>query len=232
MTPAAIVFDFDGVIANSEPLHLRVFQDTLREMLGIELSADEYYQRYLGFDDDGAVRAVLNDRGLSDGDARVAAIIENKSRRLPHLLAEPQVLMPGAAACISRLAAWRPLAIASGARRDEIQLVLDARGLAGPLDIIVAAGETPRTKPYPDPYLRAVELLVERGRIPAGTTPSQCVAVEDSHWGIAAAKQAGLHCVGITSSYKRHELVTADRVVDSLDELTAEFFEDLVGQAR
>jgi beta-phosphoglucomutase len=227
--PAAIVFDFDGVIADSEPLHLRAFQETLREVAGIELSPDEYYRRYLGYDDEGAVRAVLTDRGMADGEARVAAIVEDKAKRLPELLSSPDVLMPGAAACITRLAASRPLAIASGARREEIELVLVARGLAGPFDVIVAAGETPRSKPHPDPYARAVSLLAEQGRIPPGTSPSRCVAIEDSHWGIASARQAGLRCVGITSSYARHELVTADRVIASLDELTIEFLEELAG---
>ena len=229
MTPAAIVFDFDGVLANSEPLHLQAFQQTLREVLGVHLSADEYYQRYLGYDDDGAVRAVLADKGLADGEARVAGIIEHKSKLTTALLSAPTVLMAGAAECIARLAASRPLAIASGARRDEIELVLVARGLAAPFEVIVAAGETPRSKPYPDPYRRAVELLAERGRIPTGTPTSQCVAIEDSHWGIASAKQAGLRCVGITTSYPRHELVTADRVVDSLDELTIEFLAEVAG---
>lgn len=222
MMPAAIVFDFDGVIANSEPLHLRAFQETLRAVLGIDLSADEYYQRYLGYDDEGAVRAVLDDRGLLDGDAQVGAIVADKAKRLPALLSSPHVLMPGAEACVSRLASHLPLAIASGARRDEIQLVLDARGLAAPFDIIVASGETARGKPFPDPYQRAIALLAERGRIPASTPASACIAIEDSHWGLASATQAGLRCVGITSSYSRAELVNADRVIDSLDELTIE----------
>jgi beta-phosphoglucomutase len=229
MNPAAIVFDFDGVLADSEPLHLRAFQDTLREVLGVDLSADEYYQRYLGYDDDGAVRAVLADRGLEDGDARVAAIIAHKSKLTAALLSAPSVLMAGAAECIARLAACRPLAIASGARRDEIELVLVARGLAAPFGVIVAAGETPRSKPYPDPYERAVALLAERGRIPPGTSPSRCVAIEDSHWGIASATQAGLRCIGITTSYPRHELVTADHVIDSLDELTIDLLAEVAG---
>lgn len=227
MTPAAVVFDFDGVIANSEPLHLRAFQETLREVADIDLSPDEYYQRYLGYDDEGAVRAVLADRGLPEEATRVAEIVADKARRLPALLSSPDVLMPGAAACVARLAACRPLAIASGARRDEIDLVLDARNLAGSFEVIVAAGDTPRSKPFPDPYARAIQLLAERRRIPAGTLPSRCVAVEDSHWGIASAKQAGLRCVGITSSYARHELVTADCVIASLDELTIDFLSAL-----
>jgi beta-phosphoglucomutase len=227
MMPAAIVFDFDGVIANSEPLHLRAFQETLRAVLGIDLSADEYYQRYLGYDDEGAVRAVLGDRGLSDGEAQVAAIVADKAKRLPALLSSPHVLMPGAEACVSRLASRLPLAIASGARRDEIQLVLDARGLAAPFDIIVASGETSRGKPFPDPYQRAMALLSERGRIPASTPASACIAIEDSHWGLASAKQAGMQCVGITSSYSRAELVSADRVIDSLDELTVELLSEM-----
>ncbi len=231
MIPTAVVFDFDGVIANSEPLHLRVFQETLRDMLGIELSVEEYYERYLGFDDEGAVRAVLADRGLADGEERVSAIVEDKAKRLPALLMSPQILMPGALACVSRLAASFPLAIASGARRDEIQLVLDARGLAEPFEVIVAAGETPRGKPFPDPYERAIALLIDRGRLSPSTRPSQCVAIEDSRWGLTSARQAGLRCVGITSSYSRDDLAEADHVIDSLDELTIELLSRLAAPA-
>lgn len=228
MTPAAIVFDFDGVLANSEPLHLRAFQETLRALAGIELTPEEYYARYLGYDDEGVVRTVLADRGLADGESQIAALVADKTRRLPGLLSSPHVLMPGAAACVSRLAASCPLAIASGARRDEIELVLRAAGLAGHFDPIVAAGETRRGKPHPDPFAHAVHLLTERGRIPADTRASRCVAVEDSHWGLESARMAGLRSVGITSSYPREELAAADRVIDSLDELTIELLAQVV----
>lgn len=227
MLPAAIVFDFDGVIANSEPLHLEAFQQVLAT-IGVQLPALEYYERYLGYDDEGAFRAVLGDRGLAVTDAEVARLIADKAVLLPGLLSGPGILVPGAAECLGRLGASMPLAIASGARREEIELVLDARGLRHHVDVIVAAGETPLSKPHPDPYARAVDLLVARQRVPAGTTPASCVAIEDSHWGIASAKAAGLCCLALTTSYPRESLATADHVVESLDEVTPSLLDTLL----
>jgi HAD superfamily hydrolase (TIGR01509 family) len=228
MFPAAIVFDFDGVLADSEPLHLRAFQETLATA-GITLTAEDYYARYLGYDDEGAFKAVLADAGrLLDGQD-LRALVDDKSRRLPALLSAPGVLMPGARACVERLAQARPLAIASGALRREIELVLEARELRAPFSVIVAAGETPRSKPHPDPYARAVALLGEQGLVPPATQPAQCVAIEDSHWGLVSAREAGLRCVAITSSYPRETLGEADHVIDSLDELTLDLLANVAG---
>ena len=214
MTPAAIVFDFDGVSPTASRCTCARSRRRCATSWASSCRPTSTTSATWATTTRARCARCWRIAGVADGEARVAAIIEDKAKRLPALLSSPDVLMPGAAACIARLAACRPLAIASGARRDEIELVLAARGLAAPFDVIVAAGETPRSKPHPDPYARAVSLLAERGRIPRGTSPSQCVAIEDSHWGIASAKQAGLRCVGITSSYARHELVTADRVID------------------
>lgn len=219
MLPAAIVFDFDGVIANSEPLHLEAFQQVLATV-GIHLPALEYYERYLGYDDEGAFRAVLADHGLTPRDGQVARLIADKAQLLPRLLTAPGILVPGAAECLARLGAVLPLAIASGARREEIELVLEARDLRHRFEVIVAAGETPRSKPHPDPYARAIADLAALGRIPAGTPAAACIAIEDSHWGIASARAAGLTCVALTTSYPREALDSADHVVESLDEVT------------
>lgn len=227
MLPAALVFDFDGVLANSEPLHLETFQQVLAT-IGVHLPAVEYYERYLGYDDEGAFRAVLGDRGLAPRDGEIARLIAEKAELLPRLLSSPGILVPGAVECVARLAAVLPLAIASGARREEIELVLDARGLRPHFELIVAAGETPRSKPFPDPYARAVEQLAERGRVPAGTPGTACVAIEDSHWGIASARAAGLRCIALTTSYPREALTEADLVVESLDEVTPQLLATLV----
>lgn len=231
MLPAAIVFDFDGVIANSEPLHLEAFQQVLAGA-GVHLPAVEYYERYLGYDDEGAFRAVMADRGRAIADGEVARLIAEKAMLLPRLLSSPGILVPGAAECLDRLGAVLPMAIASGARREEIELVLDARGLRRHFPVIVAAGETARSKPHPDPYARAVEALGERGLLPTATPAGRCVAVEDSHWGIASAKAAGLACIGITTSYPRHALGDADLVVDALDELTPALLAGLTGHGH
>ncbi len=224
MLPAAIVFDFDGVIANSEPLHLEAFQQVLAT-IGVHLPAVEYYERYLGYDDERGFRAVLGDRGLAPRDEEVARLIDVKAVLLERLLSAEGILVPGAAECLARVGALMPMAIASGARREEIELVLEAQDLRHHFEVIVAATETPRSKPFPDPYARALALLAERGRLPAGTDPSHCVAIEDSHWGIASARAAGLRCIGLTTSYPREAIGEADVVVESLDEVTADLLE-------
>src|SRR4029450_4235178 len=112
----SVVFDFDGVIANSEPLHFTAFRDVLDQQ-GVELAKNDYYGRYLGYDDAGVFRAVSGDRRLNWSDDRVAALVRRKAIRLEELERHASVLFPGAEAAVQRLAQSLPLAIASGALR-------------------------------------------------------------------------------------------------------------------
>lgn len=213
----AIVFDFDGVIANSEPLHFRAFRDVL-SVHGIDLTERDYYTRYLGFDDAGAFRAIAIDRGRTWSDADITALTARKAVRMEALEKDSSVLFPGAAAAVRRAAAAVPLAIASGALTAEIHRVLDAADLTACFSVIVAAEDTAASKPAPDPYLRAVALLAETAGEVA-LTPGDCVAVEDSRWGLESARAAGLRTVAITSSYDAAELSPADLILGSVGEL-------------
>jgi len=213
----AIVFDFDGVIANSEPLHLLAFQQALAED-GIELSATDYYSRYLGYDDVGMFEALGRDRGMSMQSARVAELVARKGDRMQDLMRSGSVLFPGALAFIREAAAAVPIAIASGALRHEIDEIIDAAGVADLFATIVAAGDTPESKPSPAPYRLAFEQLRERtGR---ALDPRRSVAIEDSRWGLESARGAGLRLVGVTNSYSAGELSSAELVVDGLSALT------------
>jgi beta-phosphoglucomutase-like phosphatase (HAD superfamily) len=208
---SAIVFDFDGVLADSEVLHLRAYQQVLAP-LGVELTRADYFARYLGFDDEGVFAAIGADRGAPFRPGEVDTLIAGKGRIFKALEASADILFPGAEACVRRLAEAFPLGIASGALRHEIESVLDRSGLRDLFRFVVASGDTPSSKPAPDPYLRAAAL---HGRVPAA-----CVAIEDSRWGIQSARAAGLACIGITQTYARDELSEADTIIDSLDELT------------
>jgi beta-phosphoglucomutase len=107
-----------------------------------------------------------------------------------------------------------PIAIASGARGEEIRRVLVSERLISCFTAIVAAEDTPASKPAPDPYLRAVALLG-----PAcgdRLHPSECVAIEDSRWGLESAGAAGLRTVAVTNTYGADELV-ADLTIRSLE---------------
>lgn len=228
----AIVFDFDGVLADSEPLHFEVFRRVLAGA-GITLTEALYYDRYLGYDDVGAFRAVLQDNGRLADDAAVQALIATKVTLFPEFVRGKDVLFPGVAAQVRRFAAERPLAIASGAFPHEIELILDGAGLRDAFQVLVGAGDTPRSKPAPDPYARAVALLQARGLVPAGAEAvAGCVAIEDSKWGIQSAKAAGLPCVAVTTSYPAAELTDADLIVDGVAGLTLAQLETLAGQPR
>jgi len=213
----AIVFDFDGVIADSEPLHLRAFQQTLAED-GIELSAADYYSRYLGYDDVGLMQVLAADREIAMTDGQVTAFVARKGARLQEMLRGGHVLFPGAVEFIRGAAAEVPIAIASGAMKHEIVEIIGTAGVGGLFTAIVAAGDTPESKPSPAPYLLAFERLREgSGR---DLDPRRCVAIEDSRWGLESARGAGLRCVGVTNSYSAAELQGAELVVASLGELT------------
>ncbi len=220
----AIVFDFDGVIANSEPLHLNAFQQALAED-GIELTAADYYSRYLGYDDVGMFEALAKDRGLSLNERQATALVVRKGAKLDAMLHSGAVLFPGAAEFIREAASQVPIAIASGALRHEIDRIVDAAGIADLFVTIVASGDTPESKPSPAPYRLAFERL--RDTSGGALDPRRCVAIEDSRWGLESAQRAGLRCVGVTNSYPAHELTGAELVVEGLNTLTLPMLEQL-----
>jgi len=225
----AIVFDFDGVIADSEPLHLRAFQRTL-DAEGLPLGADEYYARYLGYDDVGLFRALARDRDVAMTDADIDTLVERKAAVLQDLLPCGDLVFPGAAAFIHAAAREVPLAIASGALRHEILAILEAARLAQFFPVIVAAGDTPESKPSPAPYVLALERLCRHAGHDLDRRRS--VAIEDSRWGLESAQGAGLRCVGVTTSYSAEELPGAELVVRGLQDLTMPALERLVSSTR
>jgi beta-phosphoglucomutase-like phosphatase (HAD superfamily) len=215
----AVVFDFDGVIANSEPLHFRAYRDVLLER-SISLSERAYYDLYLGYDDVGAFLAIGADAGIAMTEWDVADLVSRKAVRMEELERQSSVLFPGARMAIERMAGTWPLAIASGALKAEILRVLDRESLRRFFPVVVAAEDTPASKPHPAPYLRATELL---GSTSAGLRASDCVAIEDSRWGLMSARSAGLQTIGITHTYPERELGdAADSVITHLDQLTTE----------
>ena len=145
---------------------------------------------------------------------RSRELVARKAVRLEELERDVSVLFPGAADAIRRAAAALPIAIASGARGDEIRRVLTREQLIACFTAIVAAEDTPVSKPAPDPYLRALALLAPAcGR---RLRAADCVAIEDSHWGLESARAAGLRTVAVTNTYAADEL-TADLAIPSLE---------------
>jgi beta-phosphoglucomutase len=224
-----IILDFDGVVADSEPLHLKAFQQVLAEE-GMVLTASEYYSRYLGYDDVGMFQALARDSGLPMTETRIQGLVARKGERLQALTHGDGVLFPGAIAFIKTAAAAVPLAIASGALRHEILEIVEAAGVAHLFTTIVAAGDTPQSKPSPAPYRLAFERLQLGSATPL--QPQRCVAVEDSRWGLESARGAGLRCVGVTNSYPADQLHGAELIVSGLNALTLEDLDRLVEERR
>jgi beta-phosphoglucomutase len=220
----AIIFDFDGVIANSEPLHLRAYQEVLASE-GLVLDAADYYARYLGYDDVGAFKAFGADRGRVWTSTDLERLIQGKARRLEALEQDLSILFPGAADAVRRTSQAFPIAIASGALGAEIRRVLDREQLAGCFTAIVAAEDTPLSKPAPDPYLRAVSMLA--AVLGSDLAAADCVALEDSRWGLQSARAAGLHTVGVAQTYDKKMLVEADLVIDTIGDLDLRELADL-----
>jgi beta-phosphoglucomutase len=224
----AIVFDFDGVIADSERLHLRSYQDILAPE-GITISTEQYLEKYLGYDDVGVFKAVGRDYGVAMDERRVSELIARKGQRYESLAAAGEMLFPGAADFIrSAAAAGVPIAIASGALTHEIEDVLDRAGLLALFPVIVGADQTERSKPHPDPYRTAFARL--RSHTGRDLIAWRSVAIEDSRWGLVSARGADLRCVAVTNTYSAAELgAEAELVVEGLHALTLDALDALCG---
>jgi beta-phosphoglucomutase len=221
----AIVFDFDGVIADSERLHLRAYQEILAPE-GIAMSTEDYFARYLGYDDVGVFKALGKDSGVPMDDQRVSDLIARKGQRYESLAAAGEMLFPGAADFIRTAAANIPIAIASGALTHEIEEVLEKAGLLTLFPVIVGADQTERSKPHPDPYRTAFARL--RSHSGRDLVDWRTVAIEDSKWGLVSAREAGLRCVAVTNTYSEAELrADAELVVPGLQALTLDALDAL-----
>lgn len=198
----ATLFDFDGVLVDSEPVHLAAFNDVLADR-GIAIDPDTYAQRYLSLDDAGVFRAVLSDGGRPLREEDVRAMVAAKSPRFLARFEAQFRVFPGAAELIVRRAARGPVGIVSAALEREIEFALAKMGVRSSVAFIVSAEHTPASKPDPAPYhfaLREVQRLGHAGA---------AVAIEDSLGGVTSAKGAGLRCVAVAHSYSQAELAGA-----------------------
>jgi beta-phosphoglucomutase-like phosphatase (HAD superfamily) len=217
MFPATLL-DYNGVLVDDERVHLEAFRDVLGP-LGVELTEQDYWQRYLGYDDAGAFRAILADAGQQASDSFVAELIERKRPSYRRRAEQQLVGFPGAADLVRRRANVGPVVVVSGALRDEIELGLAVLGVSELVCDIVSAEDTERSKPDPEGFLIGVERLQSRLD---GSAAREALVVEDSVAGVQAAKSASLACVAVAHSYDKVELerAGADEVVAHISALT------------
>jgi len=211
----ATLFDYNGVLVDDEAVHLAAFRDVLGP-LGIDISETEYVDKYLGFDDAGAFRAILTDRGRTPTSREIEALVEAKR---PFYLGRATGALrpfPGAAELVRRRARAGAVAIVSGALRDEIRLGLELLGVADLVRAIVSAEDARRSKPDPQGYLLGLEALS------LSNERQRCIVIEDSLAGVASARAASLACVAVAHSYPQEDLrrAGADLVVPDLIAIT------------
>lgn len=221
----AVIFDFDGVITDSEILHFRAFNKVLAAH-GLELAKKEYYTHYLGLSDIDCFKTLIGEGRLAIEISQIAELIRKKTQLFEKLARTDGKIIEGVRPFLDTLGSSAvPLAICSGALRTEIELILEDSGLRSFFKAIVSAEQVKRGKPHPDGFLLALKKLNER--LAGPLTAEQCIVIEDSHWGLKAAKAAGMHTIAVTNTYDADQLTGAEKIVDRLDRLTLADLEHL-----
>lgn len=216
----AVIFDFDGIIVDTEPVHYQAFQDVLVP-LGLGYTWDEYINLYIGFDDRDAFREVFRTAGKLLDDEQLNRLINLKADFFEETVKKGVKTYPGVLKLIKALSGSVPLALCSGALARDIRTILGQLGIGNSFDVFVTADEVQFSKPHPESYTVAVQRLTTL--FPdKGITPSRCLAIEDTPAGIASANEAGLRVLAVTNSYDAEALTEAACCIESLETITIE----------
>jgi beta-phosphoglucomutase len=214
----AIIFDFNGVIVDDEPLHLELFRSILLEE-GLSVSDEDYREKYFGCDDRSCLIAVFEAAGRkteADDHHLIDRLVERKAILYEQEISNRYLLFPEVVDMVRRLSSQYPLAIVSGALRNEIEMVLKMGEIREHFRVIIAAEDTRACKPDPEGYLKALAALNSNIPERQSIKPDQCLVIEDSVAGVTAAKRAGMRCLAVTNSYREDDLQSADWIVSSL----------------
>ena len=197
----AVIFDMDGVIVDSEPRHERAFHAVLEE-IGYAGKHTLRFADYVGRTDrvlwQDFVAACRPPQTLDE-------LLARKSRKVIEIIRSERPLFEGLPELVGTLAAKVPLALASGSERSIVEEVLSLGGLRAHFKVSVSGSDIVRGKPEPDIFLKTAALL--------GVAPRECVVIEDSRPGVAAALAAGMRVVAITNTHPAGELAEATLVV-------------------
>jgi beta-phosphoglucomutase len=219
----AILFDFNGVVIDDEPLQLKAAQTALKAE-GITLTEEDYYGS-LGMDDVTFFRAAYARAGREHTDEDLTRVIAEWTKLHRELIAGELPLFPGVVTFVKSLARRYPLAVVSMARRASIEYVLERAGLEKAFTVVVSAEDVSACKPDPACVNRALEKLNEARRGSGGQTallPAECLVIEDAPPGIEAARTAGMRTLGVTNTVGEAALraAGADVVTHSLADWT------------
>ncbi|HEY7554687.1 MAG TPA: HAD family phosphatase [Candidatus Binatia bacterium] len=223
-----VIFDFNGIIVDDEPIHFKLFQKVLGEE-NIVLTEEAYYARYLGFDDRGAFSASYHDNNRELSDTKLAELIDRKAVYYQEAIRNHVAIFPGVMSLILGLTGRLPLAVASGALRQEIETILATAGVLKYFQAIISAEDVNHGKPEPEIFLKALAQLNAIADEGDPIKPAECVVIEDSREGIKGARRAGMKCLAVTNSHPAELLGEADAVVKSLEEIDLKFLQEICG---
>ena len=201
----AVIWDLDGVIADTNPFHRAAWQKLAPE-LGLTFTEEDLLRAIGGSDSDVAMKILGPDTPADEAEA-----LAERTERLFRDLAEGNIKpLPGALPLLRSLKenGFR-LALVSSLPPESIELVLSSLGIERLFEYLVSSRDVSKRKPNPEGFLLAARKL--------GVLPAFCVVIEDAVAGVEAAKAAGMKCVAVTTTYPRERLVAADTIVDSLE---------------
>lgn len=218
----AILFDYNGVLVDDEPLHHQALARVLGEE-GVAFSWDEFVQRGLGRPDRACFREVMESHGRSITEDRILGWVERKARLYREAIGETGPPLAGGALSLVEEAfrAGVMLGVVSGALRAEVEQGLERSKLRDCFKIVVAAEDVERGKPDPQGYRRGVEQLNGQPPFPERLLhPHEVLAIEDTPAGLEAAAAAGLARVGVGHTLPVAKLQAADLVAERLEQLS------------
>ena len=204
----AVIFDSDGVLVNSEPLHRVAWEEIFRPR-GIAVPEADYTWG-IGRRDVTFAEVIIRKFSLND---TPEALTNEKHAVLHKLLATESKTFEGGPKLVRQLATTHPLGLTSSATRAEVESVLKRFELNGLFRAIVTGEDVRRHKPHPEPYLLCAARL--------GVEPGNCIVFEDSVTGIESARAAGMRVIAFTSTFPAEKLSAADAVIDSLADTDA-----------
>jgi beta-phosphoglucomutase len=210
----SILFDFNGVIIDDEPLWMRAYTDALKEQ-NIPLTEEQYFEM-LGMDDRTFVSTAFEQAGRPLDEATMRAVIESAAQKHRALVGDNPPLFPGVETFVIAAAREFTIGIVSMASRAEIDYILERANLNGLFSVIVSAENVSACKPDPECYRRAF-LLADDARRHHGSnkshrismSPEECLVIEDSPPGILSARRAGLRTLGVTHTVSEAALRSA-----------------------
>jgi len=213
---AAVIWDMDGVLADTAPHHLRAWQETFAKR-GIKFTEADF-KRGFGIRNDAIIKNTLGEQTTK---AEIEAIAKEKEATFRRIIGKDVKPLPGALELLKALdERGIRMAIASSTTIENIHLIIGSLGIADYFKAVITGHDVTEGKPSPQVFLLAAQKL--------GAEPKNCIVVEDAVAGVKAAKSAGMYCVAVSNTHPKEKLNEADLIVASLEMVTVKDLEKLL----